>query len=124
MTDKRHLITLLFLPVLLLMSSCFRSAHSAGNVLDQQDSVITYAKLLSMQRTPQYTVVTVADPWKGGVLHQYVLVPRDSTLPDNLPEGTVVRTPVKNALVYSSVHTSLMRELGAIDAVKGVVDSH
>ena len=104
------------------MTSCFRSGHNAGNVLDIQDSVITSAKLLSMQRTPAYTLVTVGDPWKGGVLHRYVLVPSDAPLPENLPEGTIVRTPVKNALVYSSVHTSLMRELDAIGAVRGIVD--
>lgn len=105
-----------------LLSSCFRGGHGADAGLNQQDSVITCARLLSMQRMPQYTLVTVGDPWKGGVLQRYVLVPRDSRLPDDLPQGTVVRTPISNALVYSSVHTSLMRELGAIDAVKGVVD--
>ena len=88
-----------------------------------QDSVITAAKLLSMQRAEDYTLVTIADPWKGGVLHRYVLVPRDSVLPDNLPEGTLVRTPLRQALVYSSVHTSLFDELGAIGVVRGVVDS-
>ena len=108
---------------LLLLSSCLRGGgHGAGNTLGTQDSVITAAKLLSMQRTDHYTVVTVGDPWKGGVLHRYVLVPRDSVLPDDLPEGTVVRTPVNRALVYSSVHTSLLDELGAIGAVRGVVD--
>ena len=108
---------------MLVLSSCFRGGNTAGKVLDTQDSIITAAKLLSMQRTPHYTLVTVGDPWKGGVLHRYVLVPRDSMLPDDLPEGTLVRTPISRALVYSSVHTSLMRELGALDAVRGVVDS-
>ena len=149
------------LPALLLMTACFRGGHGAVGALEAQDSVITAAKLLSMQRNKDYTLVTVADPWKGGVLHRYVLescpiryvkwdmnraltdvysaalpaerqgevlhryvlVPRDSVLPDNLPEGTVVRTPVQRALVYSSVHTSLLGELGALDAVRGVVDS-
>lgn len=41
-----------------------------------------------------------------------------------LPEGTVVRTPIQNALVYSEVHTSLMRELGGFGAVKGVCDAN
>ncbi len=109
--------------IILLCSSCFRSGHDAGSTLDTQDSVITAAKLLSMQRMANYTVVTVGDPWRGGVLHRYVLVPRDVELPQDLPEGTVVRTPVQRALVYSSVHTSLLGELGAIGAVKGVVDS-
>ena len=106
-----------------LLCSCFRSGRGAGNIVETGDSVVTAARLLSMQRNAAYTVVTVADPWKGGVLHRYVLVPRDSVLPGDLPEGTVVRTPVQRALVYSSVHTSLLDELGAIDAVKGVVDS-
>jgi iron complex transport system substrate-binding protein len=118
----KRILLLTLLPALLLMTSCLKSSHHAGNALDSQDSVITAARLLSMQRTPDYTVVTVGDPWKGGVLHRYVLVPRDSTMPDNLPEGTLVRTPVQRALVYSSVHTSLMDELGAIGALRGVVD--
>ncbi len=107
---------------LLLMTSCFGGGKTVGAALGGQDSVITAARLLSMDRTTSYTVVTVGDPWRGGVLHRYVLVPRDSVIPDDLPDGTVVRTPIRNALVYSSVHTSLIHELGAIDAVRGVVD--
>ena len=84
--------------VLLLLCSCIRGGKG-DLALNQHDSIITAARLLSMQRTADYTLVTVADPWKGGVLHRYVLVPRDAQLPGDLPEGTVVRTPVKNALV-------------------------
>ena len=122
MSDKRYLLTLFSFAALMLLASCFRNGRNADNALDSRDSVITAAKLLSMQRTPDYTVVTVGDPWKGGVLHRYVLVPRDKDLPADLPEGTVVRMPVSRALVYSSVHTSLLSELGCLDVVKGVVD--
>lgn len=118
----RRYLLLTLLPTLLLLNACFKGGNS-GVTLSVQDSVITRAQLLSMQRTPGYTLVTIADPWKGGVLHRYVLVPRDSSIPDGLPEGTLVRTPIRQALVYSSVHTSLIDELGAIDAVHGVVDS-
>lgn len=111
-----------FVLLAVLLCSCFRSGNVGSAALDAQDSVITAARLLSMERTTRYTVVTVGDPWRGGLLHRYVLVPRDSVIPDDLPDGTVVRTPIQNALVYSSVHTSLMSELGAIDAVRGVVD--
>ena len=112
----------LALMAVLMLCSCFRNGHGAERTVETSDSVVTAARLLSMQRNTGYTVVTVADPWKGGVLHRYVLVPRDSVLPDDLPEGTVVRTPVSRALVYSSVHTSLLSELDALDAVRGVVD--
>lgn len=111
-----------FTALLVLLSSCLKRGDVADAELSQQDTVITAARLLSMQRAEQYTLVTVGNPWKGGVLHRYVLVPRENPMPENLPEGTVVRTPIKNALVYSSVHTSLMRELGTMGAVRGVVD--
>lgn len=113
----RHYSRLFFVAVVLLaLSAC----TSAVKVNDRQDD--RQAQLLTMEQGNGYTLVTVANPWKGGVLHRYVLVPRDAELPHDLPEGTVVRTPVKRALVYSSVHTSLLRELGAIDAVRGIVD--
>ncbi|MBQ4367380.1 MAG: iron ABC transporter substrate-binding protein, partial [Muribaculaceae bacterium] len=113
---------LLFLTVLFMLASC------RGNVAEHQsvttDSVITQAQLLGLERHEAYTVATIRDPWKqGGVLHRYVLVPADKPLPANLPEGTLVRTPLRSALVYSSVHTSLMRELGMFGSVKGVCDA-
>jgi iron complex transport system substrate-binding protein len=123
MALKQYRVWILILPMMLLLTACFKSGNVAGKVSEAKDSVITAAKLLSMERKADYTLVTIADPWKGGVLHRYVLVPRDSVLPDELPDGTVVRTPVDRALVYSSVHTSLLDELGAIDKVRGVVDS-
>ena len=113
----RHYSRLFFVVVVLLaLSAC----TSSVKVNDRQDD--RQAQLLTMEQGNGFTLVTVANPWKGGVLHRYVLVPRDAELPHDLPEGTIVRTPVKRALVYSSVHTSLLRELGAIDAVRGIVD--
>ncbi len=113
----RHYSRLFFVAVVLLaLSAC----TSAVKVNDRQDD--RQAQLLTMEQGNGFTLVTVANPWKGGVLHRYVLVPRDAELPHDLPGGTIVRTPVKRALVYSSVHTSLLRELGAIDAVRGIVD--
>ena len=113
---------LLFLSILCLLVSC------RGNVAEHQavttDSVITQAQLLGLERHEGYTVATIRDPWKqGGVLHRYVLVPADKPLPADMPEGTVVRTPLRSALVYSSVHTSIMKEMGMFASVKGVCDA-
>ncbi|MDO5772182.1 MAG: ABC transporter substrate-binding protein [Bacteroidales bacterium] len=44
-------------------------------------------------------------------------------LPEGLPEGTVVRVPIERAVVYSSVHAGVMKELGAFSAVRGVCDA-
>lgn len=72
-----------------------------------------------------YTQADVLDPWqKGGVLHRYYIVPKGDPVPDSLSaDGTVVRTPLSNVLVYSDVHACLIDELGCVDAVGSVCDA-
>lgn len=109
--------------VLTLFSAC------KGVVADYKedktaDSVITEAKLISIIHKSGFTQVDITDPWnKGRILHTYILINKDSAISGKLPEGTVIRTPVNNVLVYSSVHSSVLRELGCGDAVKGVCDA-
>lgn len=90
----------------------------------QAENEIKQASILSISHRDGFTQVDVKNPWtEGKTLHTYILVPRNAELPDDLPEGTVVRTPIERALVHSSVHACAMRDLGKIDAVKGVCDA-
>lgn len=82
-----------------------------------------YAGQITVDSCEHYVWVKVRNPWDTAkILHSYVLVARDSCLPASLPEGTVVRTPLSKALVYSSVHCSLLMELGALHRIGGVCD--
>ena len=84
---------------------------------------LRHAGNLTVVEYPDYSVAVLRNPWDTlRTLHTYVLVPRDRPLPDSLPEGTVVRTPLSRSLVYSSVHCALLAELGAADAIGGVCD--
>lgn len=120
---KTLYILLLTLAMVAALCSCGNAAgkHTAAAAAD---STITHARLLTIEKADSFTLVIIKNPWKEGeALHRYVLVPADSAMPAALPQGTIVRTPLKSALVYSGVHTSIMKELGAFDAVKGVCDS-
>ncbi|MBR6285346.1 MAG: ABC transporter substrate-binding protein [Muribaculaceae bacterium] len=119
MTKLFHLVVWC---AVLLLSACGQG-HAVSDQSSGADSVLTEAQLLTIERGNGYTLATIRDPWKGGVLHRYVLVPEGDSLPASLPEGTLVRTPLHRALVYSSVHTSVMKELGCFDAVRGVCDT-
>ena len=44
------------------------------------------------------------------------------SLPADLPEGTLVRTPLSKAVVYSSVHCGLLNQIGALKSIGGVCD--
>lgn len=120
----RH--TSLFVIVALLLSvlaSCGRmskmGASPAGDTVRMK-----YAEHISIVRHADYTEATLANPWKAGkVLHRYILVNRkDSAHVANLPEGTVVYTPVSRSVVFTSPHCYLLEALGAGKAVSGVCD--
>ena len=82
------------------------------------------AQLLTLENAGGCTIATITNPWGDGVLRRYALVPRDSAMPGNLPaDAVVVRTPVSHALVYSVVHTSALKDLGAGNAIAGVADT-
>lgn len=116
------ILTLFISLYILLLASC---AAGGGNTVeaDGQEVEMKYATRLTLRHADGFTLAEVRNPWDTtAVLHRYVLVPSGAPLPKELPAGDVVRTPLRNAAVTTSVHCGLMGELGAADAIKGVCD--
>lgn len=108
------------LAVVLSLASC-RDGSTAA--VSGKDVAMRYATLLSLKEADGFTVAEIKNPWDSTkVLHRYILVPKYQDLPQHLPEGDVVRTPVTNMLCYVAVHASLFNELGALDAIGAVGD--
>lgn len=102
---------------------CFSCTNSKNTKVEREQN-FKYMQGLTVYHGENYTEVKVKNPWiKGKILHSYILVHRDSVLPDNLPDGTLVRVPLKNALVYSEVHAGAIDELGHISSVQAVCDA-
>lgn len=119
-----HLAILMAVMPMAALVSCGGSHKSSLNVSPGEEIKLRYAENLKIEEHPDFTEVTVQNPWDTvKTLQKYLLVARDSVLPANLPEGTVVRTPVNNALVYSTVHSGLISELGSVDAIGGVCNA-
>ena len=113
--------TLLFILLTVLLSSCGgRQTASA----DGGDTVpFRYAQLLQLVRHDGYTVATIRHPWRqDAVLHRYVLVPAAAPVPEGFPEGTVIRTPLRRSVVFTTVHCSLLSMLHREASVAGVAD--
>lgn len=110
--------------LLLLFASC--GHRPAGGIPEAADSLtFRYATLLHVYTIPQGSLVVIDNPWKPGAeLHRYVLVDqsRGDIDPADLPEATLVRTPLRRACVFSSVHLSLLQDFGALGSVAGVAD--
>lgn len=123
LVGRRVGILSLFLLALASFASC-KGGHASVSGGEGKEVPTKYAENLSIVEHEDFTEVTVRNPWDTvKILQKYILVPSEQELPTNLPQGTVVRTPVTNALVYSTVHNSLISELGAIDAIGGVCNA-
>lgn len=123
LVGKRVGILSLFL-LALASFACCKGGHASVSGGEGKEVPTKYAENLSIIEHEGFTEVTVRNPWDTvKTLQKYILVPSEQELPSNLPQGTVVRTPVTNALVYSTVHNSLISELGALDAIGGVCNA-
>ena len=120
--NKPH--NLLLLTIALVLTALCSCKGGSTNAVSGGDTLrLKYASNLTIVRHEGYTIASIADPWhKGKTLHRYILL-ADSTLDRrSLPEGTVIRTPMRRAVVFTTVHCSLFLNLGASDVIKGVCD--
>lgn len=107
----------------LLCAACGGKGKTATFSSGGDTLAIKYAENLCVVSFDGYKVATLRNPWDTlKILHTYILADRDASLPDDLPEGTVVKVPLRNAVVYSSVHCSLIARLGALESIGGVCD--
>ena len=76
-----------------------------------------YARNLTIVTYPSYTQVTIRNPWDTTrVLNSYTLVNRTQGR-----KGEVV-VPLKRAAVFTSVHCSLLMELGCQQSIGGICE--
>ena len=116
----KHLLNLL---LLLSLCAC-GNRHAADNTVGVDSVAFKYARLIHVERHDGYTLARVDNPWKvGKTLHTYVLVPNDAPLSQQLPQGTVVRTPLRRSIIFTSVHAALADQFAAQKQVAGVADS-
>lgn len=110
-----------------LLASCGGGNH-CDKTEDAADTVASsrmfrHARFITHTRHNGYDVLKIKNPWdSAATLSTYILIPEQSEIPDDIPQGVVVRVPLRRALVYSSVHTSLLTELGMTSAIAGVCD--
>lgn len=119
----RHSLILLFVSVLL--ASCSGNRKTVELVNNPTDTVYTveYAKGFTVKKYADYREVTVVDPWDSTkILQRYILVDKTKSLPPNLPEGTLIRTPLNSIVAYSTIHCATLNEIGALETVKGVCE--
>lgn len=118
----RFLLSVHTIFVVLLLAACGGRSKTSSIPWGGDTLSLKYAENLRIIRYHDYTLAVLRNPWDTlKTLHSYALVDRHDSLPVGLPEGvTVVKVPLENCMVYSSVHCSLFKDLGALHCIGGI----
>lgn len=82
---------------------------------------LKYSHYLNIIEYDSFSIARIRNPWDTTrLLHTYILIDKQQPVPQNLPEGTIVRIPVEKAVAYSSVHCSLFEQLGKTKVITGI----
>ena len=122
MRRQKHLLTLLLLAAsIFFLWACQDSKVAPAAKTDSLR--LSYASLLHISLNDSFTICDVENPWhRGALLRRYILVAKDRPLPQHLPEGTLLRTPLERVVAFTSVHASLLCELQARSSLCGLCD--
>ena len=105
------------------MVACTPSGKQTSSKEAFSSDSIQYAQGFTVQCFDTYTMVEVRDPWDSTrLLQRYLLVDRTKSVPGGLPKGTIVKVPVKDIVIYTSVHAAIIDQLHETDKVIGVCE--
>lgn len=105
------------------MVACTPSGKQTSSKEALSSDSIQYAQGFTVQRFDTYIMVEVRDPWDSTrLLQRYLLVDRTKSVPGGLPKGTIVKVPVKDIVIYTSVHAAIIDQLHKTDKVIGVCE--
>ena len=105
------------------MVACTPSGKQTSSKEALSSDSIQYAQGFTVQRFGTYIMVEVRDPWDSTrLLQRYLLVDRTKSVPGGLPKGTIVKVPVKDIVIYTSVHAAIIDQLHETDKVIGVCE--
>mgnify|MGYP002514890273 FL=1 len=119
---KKFILSAHIVTIVLLLSAC-GGGSKTSSAFEGKVLPLKYAENLTLIQGEGYTEAVLRNPWDTtSILRTYILVDKDKEVPDHLPEGTIVRTPLSKALVYTATHCHLIHELGAVKSIGGICE--
>ena len=119
---KNFLLSVHIVTLVLLLSAC-GGRSKTSSALNGDIIPLKYAENLTLIQGDGYTEARLRNPWDTtSILRTYILIDKDSQVPEHLPTGTIVRTPLQKALVYTATHCNLIHELSAVESIGGICE--
>ena len=120
---KKFIITCI--SIICILSSCTESSQKQKNesVNRKDTNLMQYTSYINITNYKSGYYINITNPWNDKSLGDYYLYPDFLQLPKELENKTVIRTPVKSVVTYSSTQWSVFLELDEMDRVKGILET-
>jgi iron complex transport system substrate-binding protein len=118
----RKVILVLF-SIIYMMSSCEVSSKSEKIGENTNDTLNLVSFAQNFKICPLETGYKLVIKYSS-TESEYYLFNDTATIPNHLANKTIIRTPVKSAVAFSSTQWSVFQKLGEIDRVKGILESN
>lgn len=118
---KKNTGFLILVSLILLLAGCHRNKISETH--EGKEIRFDYAKLIRVWECDGFKKMEIRNPWDTTCLLQtYLLVDKTKEIPASCPGGVVVRVPLEKSAVFTTVHCSLIEELGAVNSISGICE--
>ena len=115
MKKKNHIFLILIALLFIFVSCTERVERTAEGRLD-------YSALLRIHKTDAYSLVEIINPWDTTKLLQKLVLTTDIKQPGLPTEGTKVKVPIERALIGTTIHCSLLKDLSCLNSIAAILD--
>lgn len=113
--------TLGFIVAILVMAACNNKKTATGPAEEGDTLVMRHARHLCLIQHSEYMEAIVRNPWDTTqILNRYIL--SEKHIDTEQHSATFLKTPCKNAAVFTGVICALLQELGCEEAIGGVCE--
>jgi iron complex transport system substrate-binding protein len=116
-------VILVLFSIIYMMSSCDVSSKSEKIGENTNDTLNLVSFAQNFKICPLETGYKLVIKYSS-TESEYYLFNDTATIPNHLANKTIIRTPVKSAVAFSSTQWSVFQKLGEIDRIKGILESN
>jgi iron complex transport system substrate-binding protein len=118
--DKLLIPFLLFL--LFFYTGCRNNSPQNSDLTDISNKVTGAAERFSIEKSGQYTILTINNPWQGAANVNQVcfLVKKGEKIPEGVDSTSVIFVPVRKIICTSTTHVAMISALGMENTISGM----
>ncbi len=121
---KKFLLPIYFI---LFLTSCFSGVNINKEESTLKEIPLKYASHLKIFQVQDHYIVKIRNPWDTTkTLHTYFIITdknfKEDTVKKSDNEYTIIKTPVEKALIFTSLHAGLIKNLGAKNSISSLCD--